>query len=280
MAYQQIEVERRGRVEIIRLNRPRYRNAQSRILLEEMNAAFAAADLDNAVHVIVLAGAGEHFSAGHDLGTPEELADRKLDHFGEGTLGQINRSWHLFVDSSLRWRDVKKPTIAQVQGYCIFGGFLIASCMDLIIASEDAKFLPSHLQLHTAPWDLGIRKAKQILFENRFIPAQEALKIGLVTEVVPRDRLEAAVLAQAERFAENDLMTLRMLKQSINAAQDAMGYRNAVHASHSSYMLIELTRAERGLDKDAGPRQLGGVAAALEKERRKTGGRAPEGEGA
>jgi enoyl-CoA hydratase len=266
MTYRHIEVERRGKIEIIRTDRPRYRNAQSRIMLEEMNAAFAAADLDQNVHVIVLAGAGEHFSAGHDLGTPEELEDQKTKPFGDGTLGRINRSWHLFVESSLRWRDVKKPTIAQVQGYCIFGGFLIASCMDIIIASEDAKFLPSHLQFHSAPWDLGIRKAKHILFENRFIPAREALDIGLVTEVVPRDRLEAATMAQAERFAENDLLTLRMLKHSINAAQDAMGYRNAVQAAHSNYMLIELTRAERGLDSAAGPRQLGGVAAALAKE--------------
>src|SRR5262245_2386760 len=266
MTYRHIEVERRGRIEVIRTNRPRYRNAQSRIMLEEMNAAFAAADVDQNVHVIVLAGAGEHFSAGHDLGTPEEIADRNTKPFGDGTLAQINRSWHLFVESSLRWRDVKKPTIAQVQGYCIFGGFLIASCMDIIIASEDAKFLPSHLQLHTAPWDLGVRKAKQILFENRFIPAKEALELGLVTEVVPGAELERAVMAQAERFAENDLLTLRMLKHSINAAQDAMGYRTAVQAAHSNYMLIEMTRAERGLDEAAGPRQLGGVAAALAKE--------------
>ena len=80
MSYRHIEVERRGEIEIIRLNRPRYRNAQSRILLEEMTQAFARADLDNDVKVIVLAAAGDHFSAGHDLGTPEELEeDRKTN---------------------------------------------------------------------------------------------------------------------------------------------------------------------------------------------------------
>ena len=151
MSYRHIEVERRGRIAIIRLNRPRYRNAQSRIMLEEMTAAFAALDIDNEIRVIVLAGAGEHFSAGHDLGSPDEQADAETKPFGEGVLGRVNRSWRLYIEDSLRWRDVKKPTIAQVQGYCIFGGFLIASCMDIIIASDDAKFLPSHLQLHTAP---------------------------------------------------------------------------------------------------------------------------------
>jgi enoyl-CoA hydratase len=267
MSYRHIEVERRGKIEIIRLNRPRYRNAQSRILLEEMTQAFARADLDNEVSVIVLAGAGDHFSAGHDLGTPEEVEDRDRKPFGEGVLGRVNRSWHLYVENSLRWRDVRKPTIAQVQGYCIFGGFLIASCMDIIIASEDAKFLPSHLQLHTAPWDLGIREAKRILFENRFIPAAEAKELGLVSQVVPRDGLEAAVMAQAERWAENDLLSLRMLKQSINLAQDAMGYRLALHAAHSNYMITELAIGENQVEKMREERRMGRVAAALAKEK-------------
>jgi len=265
MSYRHIEVERRGEVEIIRLNRPRYRNAQSRILLEEMTQAFARADLDNDVKVIVLAGAGDHFSAGHDLGTPEELEDRATKPFGEGVLGRVNRSWHLFVENSLRWRDVRKPTIAQVQGYCIFGGFLIASCMDIIIASDDAQFLPSHLQLHTAPWDLGVRNAKRILFENRFVPAQEAYELGLVSEVVPRDQLEGAVMAQAGRWAANSLLELRMLKQSINLAQDAMGYRMAVQAAHSNYMIRELAIPESERAKMGEARQMTRVGAALAK---------------
>lgn len=265
MSYKHIELERRGKIAIVRLNRPQYRNAQSRILLEEMNHAFESLDADNAVSVIVLAGAGEHFSAGHDLGTPEELADRETKPFGEGALARVQRSWRLYVESSLRWRDVKKPTIAMVQGYCIFGGFLIASCMDIIIAADDARFLPSHLQLHTAPWDLGVRNAKRILFENRFLSAMEARDLGLVSEVVPRDQLEAAVMDQAERWAHNDLLTLRLIKQSINNAQDTMGYRTAIHAAHSTYMVMEMTRAEREAHLNPGERQLGGVAAALRK---------------
>jgi enoyl-CoA hydratase len=273
MSYQQIEVEREDAIGIVRLNRPRYRNAQSRVLLEEMNRAFAELDNDTHIKVIILEGAGDHFSAGHDLGTPDEAADAETLPFGPGTLGRINRSWHLFIDSSLAWRDAKKPTIAAVQGYCIFGGFLIASCMDVIIASEDAKFLPAHLQLFTAPWDLGIRKAKQILFENRFIHAPEALELGLVTEVVPREQLHSAAIAQAQRFAANDALTLRMLKQSINAAQDAMGFRNAVQATHSSYMMMEIAGAVRPTkgDQERGEKRLCGVAAALEKEKQRQG---------
>jgi enoyl-CoA hydratase len=214
MDYQHIDVETRGPVAIVRLNRPQYFNAQSRLMLEEMTDAFAKLDLDASVKVIVLAGAGKHFSTGHDLGTPEQRADADPARFGPGVLGRINASWHLYVENSLRWRDVRKPTIASVQGYCIFGGFMIASCMDIIIAADDAMFLPSHLQLHTAPWDLGVRNAKRILFENRFIHADEALRLGLASEVVPRAELEAATMAQAERWAANSLLTLRMLKQS------------------------------------------------------------------
>ena len=266
MGYEQIETERQDRIEIIRLNRPQYRNAQSRVLLEEMNDAFAKADNDTEVKVIILCGAGEHFSSGHDLGTPEETADAESAPFGKGTIGRINRSWHLMIDSSLRWRDVKKPTIAAVQGYCIFGGYMIASCMDLIVASDDAKFLPAHLQLFTAPWDLGVRKAKQILFENRFIHAPEALELGLVCDVVPRDKLMDAALEQAQRIAKNDSLTLRMLKHSINAAEDAMGYRNAVQGAHSNYMMMELAGTVRPKSDDPQARRLGGVAAALGKE--------------
>ena len=264
--YEHIEVEQQDRIATIWLNRPQYRNAQSRLLLDEMTDAFRKLDYDNSVKVIILAGRGEHFSAGHDLGTPEELADQENKPFGEGTMGRLNRSWHLYIENSLRWRDVKKPTIAAVQGYCIFGGFMVASSMDLIICSEDAKFLPTHLQLFTAPWDLGVRKAKQILYENRFIHTEEALELGLVTEVTENGKHYEAAFAQAERFADNNLMTLRMLKHSINAAQDAMGYRQSVESAHSNYMMLEMSTKSAQGEQERADRRLGGVADALKKE--------------
>lgn len=274
MAYKHIEVEQQDRIATIWLNRPRYRNAQSRLMLDEMTDAFEKFDRDSSVKVIILAGRGEHFSAGHDIGTPEEQEDLLKQPFGPGSIGRLNRSWHLYVENSLRWRDVKKPTIAAVQGYCIFGGFLIASCMDLMIAAEDAKFLPAHLQLFTAPWDLGIRKAKQILFENRFIHAPEALELGLVTEVVPVGKLHEAAFAQAERFATNNLGALRMIKHSINAAQDAMGFRQSVEAAHSNYMILELAGqvSASGAGEGTGERRLPGVADALAKEKKREEG--------
>jgi enoyl-CoA hydratase len=266
MAYRHIEFERRDRIARVILNRPRYRNAQSRVLLEEMDDAFAAANADDDVRVIVLSGRGEHFSAGHDLGSPEEKDDQKSRSFGKGLRGLYSRSRQLFLDNTLRWRDLDKPTIAQVHGYCIFGGWMIASAMDLIVASEDAKFLPALLQYFSIPWDVPVRKAKEILFQSRFVTAQEAERLGFVNIVVPRESLEDETMALAGRIAESDRMTLRMLKFALNNAQDAMGFRTAVRNAHSHHMLLGvggfLRNAEDGVEL---PRRMAGVDQALKK---------------
>jgi enoyl-CoA hydratase/carnithine racemase len=177
-------------------------------------------------------------------------------------------SWQLFLDNTLRWRDLPKPTIAQVQGYCIFGGYMFASAMDLIVASEDAMFLPSLTQYFSAPWDIGVRKAKEILFQSRFIDASEALSTGLVNLVVPRTELEKETLALANRIAETDAFTLRLMKFAINLAQDEMGFRNAVRNAHSHHFL---TRVQEYSKRDEGAmapvKRLPGVEQALRKSR-------------
>jgi len=113
VGYEQIRYEKHDRVGVITLDRPRVRNAQSQRLLEELDAAFAEAGADDGVRAVILAGEGEHFSSGHDLGTAEELADRKARPWPKGPRGEFERSWSLYVESSLRWRDLPKPTIAH-----------------------------------------------------------------------------------------------------------------------------------------------------------------------
>src|SRR5690242_5382373 len=132
MSYTQLRYEKLDRVARVTLNRPRYRNAQSTVLLKELDRAFEQGMADDEVRVIVLAGAGEHFSAGHDLGTPEEKENPASFYNTKGLRNRHIRSWELFLENTLRWRDLPKPTIAQVQGYCIFGGYMFASAMDLI----------------------------------------------------------------------------------------------------------------------------------------------------
>jgi enoyl-CoA hydratase len=265
-SYAQLLYEKIERIGRITLNRPRYRNAQSTVLLKELDRAFEEAALDPAIKVVILAGAGEHFSAGHDLGTPDERENPNSYFNTKGLANRHIRSWEIFLDNTLRWRNLPKPTIAQVQGFCIFGGYMFASAMDLIVASEDAMFLPSITQYFTAPWDVGVRKAKEILFQSRFIDAQEGLRTGLVNLVVSRAELEKETLALASRIAETDGFTLRMLKFAINNAQDEMGFHTAVRNAHSHHFLTRVQEyASWDKGEGRGPKRMPGVEQALRK---------------
>jgi enoyl-CoA hydratase len=257
MEYQQI-IYKPGKVARLILNRPRYLNAQSRLLREEMDDAFASAMEDDEVGAIVLSGMGESFSAGHDIGTPEEIADRKERGFPAGRLGRYKRMRGLCLENTLRWRNLPKPTIAMVQGYCIFGGWIIAAGMDIVFAAEDALFLPSHFQCFSVPWDIGPKKAKEVLFEHRFMTAWEACKYGFVNRVFPKDKLEEETLAYAERVAETYITNpfrIRTTKFSINHMMDAMGYTAELEAAYQSYCVM------MGLEDQPTPSiQEGGVA--------------------
>jgi len=229
--------EREGHLLKLTANRPRYRNAQSRRLLEDLDDAFRQGAEDPDVRVIVLFGAGDHFSGGHDLGSPDEKADREVRPPQAGLRGRFDHSREHYVDKTLRWRSVPKPTIAAVQGYCIFAGWLVASAMDIVFAADDALFLGANFQYFSIPWDLPARKAKEILFESRFIDAEEAHNLGLVNRVVPRSNLESETLAYAHRIAENDPFQLRMIKMAVNQVQDTQGFHAHITAAHAMHIL-------------------------------------------
>jgi enoyl-CoA hydratase len=267
--YQTILYEKHGAVAKVVSNRPRYKNAQSRLMIEEMDHAFAAASADQDVRVIVLGAVGDAFSSGHDIGTPEEKEDMRRRPFPKGVRGEYALSRSLFLDTTLRWRDLEKPTIAQVQGLCIFGGWMFAAAMDLIVAADDARFLPALMQYFSIPWDIPLRKAKEAMFRSRFIGAEEAARLGFVNLVVPRDRLETETMALAEEIAENDPFTMRMVKWAANSAQDAMGFSNSIRNAHSHYMVHGLDSFTKDkLEGKGFPKVMPGVARAL-----KTGGK-------
>jgi enoyl-CoA hydratase len=221
----------------ITLNRPRYRNVQSTELLHELDHAILRAGDDRDVRVIVLLAAGDHFSAGHDLGTPEEMAHREIHPIQEGVRGFYDRTWSLYVDMHLRWRNVQKPMLAAVQGYCIFGGWMVASTADIVFAADDSLFLGSLFQYFAIPYDIHPRRVKELLFQGRFIDGAQAMELGLVNRVVPRAALEAETLAYAHDVAQNDPFEMRMIKLAVNQAQDQQGFTAFIHAAHSMYML-------------------------------------------
>jgi enoyl-CoA hydratase len=262
--YKQIIYEKQGMIVRVKMNRPRYKNAQSRILLEELDLAFKEAVADDDIRVIILSGEGAHFSSGHDLGTPDQKDDEIKRPYTTGIMGQYQKQWEQFHDMGIRWRELPKPTIAEIHGYCIFGGWLIASAMDIIVAADDALFLPSLLQYFSVPWDIGVRKAKEILFQMRFITAREACELGFVNQLTPRGNLQETTWKLAERIAESDPIFTRLAKLSINQVQDAAGFRVAVQSAFSNYMIFHqagLVRTEK--EKQEGKRSLSRVDQAL-----------------
>ena len=234
MAYNEILYEKVDGVAKITLNRAHYRNPISRITIDELDHAFTTAADDDGIGSIVRCARGKHFSAGHDIGTPEKVKDDEERPFPEGVRGTFHRSWHLYIDHGLRWRNLPKPTIAVIQGKCIWGGWMVATTMDIIFAAEDALFLGSNFQYFSVPWDIGIRKAKEILFEPRFITAREAQDLGFVNRVFKNQaETEQEAIAYAQRVATNSIFSLRMTKVNINMAQDMQGYSNHIIAAHT-----------------------------------------------
>ncbi|TMK17799.1 MAG: enoyl-CoA hydratase, partial [Actinobacteria bacterium] len=141
MGYQTILVERRSAVELVTMNRPEVRNAQNTQLLNELDDALHTADGDPDVNVIVVAGAGPHFSAGHDLKAyVGEAPSDEWHEMRKTPEGKFEHERTMYFEKSLAIRDLTKPTIAMVQGKCIAGGLMVACMCDLIVAADDAVF--------------------------------------------------------------------------------------------------------------------------------------------
>ena len=237
MDFRDILYEVDGPLGVITLNRPRYRNAQSYRMLDEIDQAFTLAKADDAVRVVIVRGAGGVFSTGHDLGTAEAVEYREAlgAKAGIETYDQFKR---YNLDLLVEWRNFPKPTVAMVEGYCIYAGWMLAAAMDVVFAAEDAEFLGGFVEYNSLPWDVGVRRAKELCFESRFISAQEAREYGLVNRVLPPAELERETYAWARRVAENSPEALRMAKIQMNKAQDAQGFSNAVEDSLGDYQAM------------------------------------------
>ncbi len=244
----------------ITFNRPQYRNAQSWRLLDEYDRAMDLAIGDDAVRVIITRGAGGNFSSGHDLGTPEQLEDRAARQIGDAGIDFYTTFRHYNLDLLVKWRNAPKPTIAMVEGYCIFAGWMMAACVDLVFASRTALFLPAMLEYFSLPYDVGVRKAKELMFESRFLTADEAMELGFVNRVLEPEDVERETRNYALRVAENNPVVVRLSKAAANRAQDLMGYTAFLDAGLSDYLVM---MANRGEARTRGGRRLGGVELAL-----------------
>jgi enoyl-CoA hydratase/carnithine racemase len=223
---------------VITLDRPAARNAQHPPLLEELDAAWLRVAQDPQVKVGVLRANGPHFSAGHDI-SPGGRASFK-ENLTEAAAGvEKLYAWEQanYLQMTRRWRDLPKPTLAAVHGKCIAGGLMLCWPCDLIIASEDAQFSDpvarmgiGGVEYHAHPWELGARKAKELLFTGQYIDAHEAWRLGMVNRVVPRAELDKQTLELARQIAEMPAFALRMAKQAVNRTLDTMGQWTAMQA--------------------------------------------------
>src|SRR6202046_968787 len=264
----EVRYESRGAIALITLNRPRYRNAQNSAITSARDAAFDRPGNDDTVAVIVLAGAGDRFSAGPDVGTPERDADTSFprqavlwwDHVGKaGADARYAREMEVYLGMCRRWREVPKPAIAMVQGACIAGGLMLAWVCDLIVASDDAFFADPVVRMgipgveyFAHPWMLGPRFAKEALFTGDRFSAQRGYELGMVNRVVPRAELAEATLALADKIAAMPPFGLALVKRAVNQCEDLMGMRPGMDSAFGLHHVAHAHNAEVSADSLAG----------------------------
>jgi enoyl-CoA hydratase len=231
-------IEGLGPVRRLTLNRPASLNALNAELMEALETAFDEAAGDDDVRVVVLRGAGRAFCAGYDLNQDAE----------EGTkdAAEWQRVLNRDTERLLRILELPKPVIASVHSYCLAGGTDLMLACDLAVASDDAVFGYVDIRFGSGvvsmflPWVVGVRSAKELILtgEDR-IPATEALRIGLVNRVVPRDELDDATMALADDIAKNEPFVVRTMKASINRVWQIAGLRAALDANTELDVMIE-----------------------------------------
>ncbi|MGV0715722.1 enoyl-CoA hydratase [Mycolicibacterium sp. XJ662] len=226
------------------LNRPERRNAQNATLLYELDAAFQLAAADDAVKVVLLAGAGRDFSAGHDLSEittelpcqPVATLAGALD--APGVEGRHAFECEAYLGLCRRWRDLPKPTIGVAHGRCIAGALMLLWPMDLIVAGSETVFSDpvAAFGLNGAEYfshvsEVGARKAKEMLFTGEPLTARDAHRLGMVNHVVPDDELADFALELAQKIARMPAYGLRLAKSSVNQALNAQGFDAAMDAA-------------------------------------------------
>ncbi|MEV0095599.1 enoyl-CoA hydratase [Streptomyces sp. NPDC050738] len=256
--------ERRGPVAHLTMNRPQYRNAQNSAMTYALDDAFYRAADDPQVKVLVLSGAGDHFSSGHDIGTPERDAhlpfERRAglwwDHSDKaGAESRYARESEVYLGMCRRWRELPKPVIASVQGACVAGGLMLAWVCDLIVASEDAFFADPVVRMgipgveyFAHPWVMPPRIAKEFLFTGDRMSARRAYEVGMINQVVGRDELSSRTEELALQIAGMPRLGLALTKRAVNQAEDLQGMHAGMDSVFGLHHLAHAHNAETAAD--------------------------------
>jgi enoyl-CoA hydratase len=217
MTYEFILSEKKGRVGVVTLNRPKQMNALNAQLMQELAQALYAFDADEGVGCIVITGGEKAFAAGADIAAMKDFS--YMDAYQSN---YITRDWEHI-------RNIRKPVLAAVAGYALGGGCELTMLCDLAIAAENAKFGQPEINLGIMPGSGGTQRltrftskaiAMDLCLTARMMDAQEALRAGLVSRVVPVDKLMEEAMAVADRIAACSLPVVMMIKESINRAYE------------------------------------------------------------
>jgi enoyl-CoA hydratase len=226
------------------LARPEKRNAQNKSMLYELNDALDMASHDDDCKVIVLAADGPDFSSGHDMKDREPLTHKPVGTWGGFSQPGVEGHWgfeeELYLGLCWRWRNIPKPTMVEVQGRVIAGGLMLVWPFDIIVASDDARFSDpvvafgvNGVEYFGHPWEVGVRKAKEMLFTGEALTAEECKTLGMVNHVVTREELTEFTMNMAKHIAKQPMVGLKLAKQSVNQMQDAQGLWPSLQAAMS-----------------------------------------------
>jgi enoyl-CoA hydratase len=267
-----------GTIARVTLNRLRTRNAQNRGLLVELHDAFLRAETDDQVRVVILRGAGPLFSSGHDLGSSESIEERTPgpnQHTTYRTNGgtrlgaeqRMLQEWHYFFQNTLRWRNLRKITIAQVHGTVFAAGLMLMWACDLIVAADNAQFADvvgarlgmCGVEYFAHPWEFGPRKTKELMLTGDSIDADEAHRLGMVSKLFPEADLDDKTVEYAQRIAKLPTMTALLIKESVNQTVDNMGFYNGLQACFTLHQLNHAHWAEVHEDNFPAAREEDGI---------------------
>ena len=245
-----------GTIARIMLNRPKARNAQNRGLLVDLHDAFMRAEEDDKVRVVILGGNGPMFSSGHDLGSAEQRSEylpgpdqhpsfRGNGATREGAESLMIQEWHYFFQNTLRWRNLRKITVASVHGDVYAAALMLMWSCDLIVAADNTRFADvvgtrlgmCGVEYFAHPWEFGPRKTKELMLTGDTLSVEEAHALGMVSKIFPADELADKTVEFARRIAKVPTMAALLIKESVNQTQDNQGFYNSLHACFTMHQL-------------------------------------------
>jgi len=243
MSYQTILTETHDRVGLIRLNRPKAMNALNPTLMTELTEAAAAFDADESIGCLLITGSDKAFAAGADIKIMSEAGPARMLHLA-------------FVDLWDRVAQINKPVLAAVSGYCLGGGNELAMACDMIVASETAKFGQPEIGLGVIPGAGGTQRlaravgktlAMEMVLNNRWLSAEEALQHGLVNHVYPVESYLDEALKLAAKIAEQAPVALQLGKEAVKAAFEMPLAAGVQHERRLFYLLFGTQDQKEGM---------------------------------